>query len=261
MKKLILFSVLMLCIIGCEKDFTTVVDPQQSANVADSVNFPFAVKTMTQIPVRQVVPAKIPFVIGIAFPADTIKFFEIRLVRTDISGGASTSFFLFDNGIDGDVKANDSSYTNTLEFALSDTGRSYKMSLYAYNKKNQAFFVSQQSFSTIANTAPQILSINAPDTLKVSAPTVFFLYAKVDDKDGISDIASVYYKFGDTSSVKEYPLINTGTDPDAVAGDSVFTAGVSINQDNTKGTYPFYFYAVDKAGYKSRVFKHSIVIK
>jgi hypothetical protein len=114
------------------------------------------------------------------------------------------------------------------------------------------------------NSVPVIDTVFADDTITVSSSTqTAYLYAKVGDADGLSDVSQVYYyvvkSSGDT--VGPYTLADDGTNPDQTAGDGIFTSGLTIYSNAIKGTYRFDFQAKDKSGAVSTIKSHYITLK
>jgi hypothetical protein len=145
-------------------------------------------------------------------------------------------------------------------------GGQYAVNYYITNNDGSTISIGKQSIRIIkwGNSAPVIDTVLADDTITVSSSTqIAYLYAKVSDADGLSDISQVYYNVvkpsGDT--VGPYTLADDGTSPDQISGDGIFTSGLSIYSNAVKGTYRFDFQAKDKSGAVSTIKSHYMTLK
>ncbi|MBI2417719.1 MAG: hypothetical protein HYV28_07415 [Ignavibacteriales bacterium] len=263
MKKIIFLSALVLLFIGCEKDFNNTIEPQTEAGLADSVAFPFSIKTLTHIRGLLIVPNAKAFVLGIADTSQPIRLCELTVYNTGLNT-VDTVMYSLDNGTGGDLVADDMHFNWTIPFSFADSNQHFKLTLRAKTFTNKWYYITQQSFAAVADKQPEVISIFAPDTIVVTKPDTLFLTAKVNDPDGLDDIASVFFtsiRPDGTSSGTEFSLQDNGVFPDSAIGDGKYSSFIVVDGTNKKGTYTFNFFAVDKADQISPKVSHKITIK
>jgi len=110
----------------------------------------------------------------------------------------------------------------------------------------------------VENTAPTLSNAVAPDTVYAPANGShdYVMSVDVTDLQGAGDVVTVFYTVLDPSdTLWESPgfiLADNGIDPDDVAGDGTWTAGISVSSDVSNfGEYTFTFYGEDRAGNRS----------
>lgn len=108
----------------------------------------------------------------------------------------------------------------------------------------------------VENGAPSLSDPDMPDTVYVpsgSDPNLYTLSVAVHDPQSQLDIERVYYEVIDPTDVHssnpDWVLTDSGEDPDPVAQDGVWSAGIRTEAGNTNlGTYHFLFFAEDRGG-------------
>ena len=107
----------------------------------------------------------------------------------------------------------------------------------------------------LSGSRPQILSVQAPDTLErpESGFSLFAVEAIVADSDGLQDVDSVWFRSpNSTSAENTFFLTNRGG--------GVWSDTFQVSSQNNPGAYPFVFRAVDKEGNLSDSLVHVVVI-
>ncbi|MDX2127815.1 MAG: hypothetical protein SFU91_02125 [Chloroherpetonaceae bacterium] len=148
----------------------------------------------------------------------------------------------------------------------SQTGR-YLLVASAFSSKGISFSNSRGSVNLRAriNYLPVLIQVNSPDTVFIPTPTegrrVFQITAVATDTNGIADIREILATRLDNPQIT-FSLLNdgdrNGQSGDFSAADSVFTATLQINSDNTSVTRTFSYQAIDKSGAKSNIIQRSI---
>jgi|YNPBryulayer2012_1023412.scaffolds.fasta_scaffold05856_3 hypothetical protein len=118
------------------------------------------------------------------------------------------------------------------------------------------------------NARPQLLSAVAPDTVRIGEFLV--LRATVNDSDGLSDIASVFYfsrrpdgvLANQGNPIQMYD--DGGVNPfsgDAVAGDGIYSFRAQVPPTTLLGTFTYTFFARDRFGAQSDSLVRQTVIR
>ena len=123
-----------------------------------------------------------------------------------------------------------------------------------------------------AGTAPVLEALDIPDTLERPAAgeparSLSFI-AQVSDADGLTDVELVEFwnasspgsRFVMCDDGNRRPCGSSDESGDQTAGDGWFTRRVFITSDNALGANTFEFQAVDRAGLRSNVLQHTVVI-
>lgn len=184
---------------------------------------------------------------------------------------------LNDAGINGDVSANDSVYTMLLSpNNIADVGRGkYTFLIYAVDKKgnrSNEIHYDIEFYSTAANLPPEILKVNAPDSVEATGGYLY-ISCEVNDPDGLANIKRVFFRSykpdGSPSSGNPFYMYDDGseiirdgvTSGDSIKNDGIFTLKVYLPANTTPGTYHFVFEAVDKAGNRSNNIDHALTVR
>lgn len=105
------------------------------------------------------------------------------------------------------------------------------------------------------NHPPEILHIDAPDTLVVTGTVNFEITVYVDDPDGVDDVVSVHFMYTNPDGIQNPdPIPLNKIEP------GIFRSGFSFNETNTKGTHTLEFQAFDRIGAGSEIYVHTIEI-
>ncbi len=125
------------------------------------------------------------------------------------------------------------------------------------------------------NKPPQISNLQSPDTLQLPAEgyVVNLLTLKVDDPNGTADIQKVQFTSilpdGKPSSSGPIQMYDDGgkvdlggyNSGDTNAADGIYSRIIQLRSDATRGTYTFYFVAIDKSNDTSNVITHTITVQ
>lgn len=260
MIKSVFLLAVVLAFSGCEKEFDTVVDNSIPVRT---------VKTIT--PISSFVTVEDTAILLSIKPLTIVSgdryFAEVSTLSGKITGPSPLE--LFDDGLvsRGDITAGDSVYTNKFPLSATYNNGDYKIEYYIQPAGSAGIKVGTQFFTYLngqGNAAPVLASIQAPDTLTVTAPMSITLSIAVSDSNGQGDIDAVYFNTyrpnGTTNGITFY-MYDNGQAPDVTSGDGRYSAGIVVDQNNLKGTYRFEFRAKDKAKKVSQPFIHFITLK
>lgn len=159
---------------------------------------------------------------------------------------------LFDDGSGPDVSQGDSIFTAlaTLQIVRSEIGLFY-VEVWAEDSRGSRSNASLLPFTILRlNQPPQLSNLQAPDTVKTSTQSQFFISVKAVDPDGQSDIRSV------TRTTPSGLVLPLSTAP----GDSIYTETVSLLPPPPPGSYQFSFRALDRSNASSTIIYHTIVV-
>ena len=215
----------------------------------------------------------VPFFISVS-ASDPDSLDSITKVTYQILGPTATETAeqgeLYDNGSDGDSLAGDGifSFRTTTEFANWKFG--------SYHLIIVAFDTHQQQSNTIyeilpwakmnLGVAPQIVSVTAPDTIKLPASTAksYFLTVRATDDDDNRDVREVTFNTfkpdGTPSSGNPFKMYDDGTSGDAIPGDNNYSLVIWISSQNAVGNYRFEFQAKDYSDLLSDRVIHTITV-
>lgn len=114
---------------------------------------------------------------------------------------------------------------------------------------------------------PVMSEFNGPDSLKLpeTGSTSFYFTVKVTDRSGQNDIRFVFYRRtsgpdGPAPAGNNISLTDDGRNGDAVAADSIYTAGARIESTNLRGEYVFEFQATDRSNLSATPIQHKIIV-
>jgi hypothetical protein len=113
------------------------------------------------------------------------------------------------------------------------------------------------------NQPPVILSVNAPDTLILPDPVngepvnkLFAISVEVDDPNGAEDVTSVFFfSHNPAGQRSDVPFFLNKLQ------DGLFADTLTVNSNNTKGTYRFEFQARDRSNALSDTINHYITLE
>jgi hypothetical protein len=118
------------------------------------------------------------------------------------------------------------------------------------------------------NNPPEIVEVNAPDTLELQSQTlVFDMSIRVTDASGPADIKQVFFNSyrpdGSPASGNPFIMRDDGlpSSGDAEAGDGWYSIRVQLPSDAQKGEYDFQFRAVDYSNITSKLVIHNLIIR
>lgn len=170
--------------------------------------------------------------------------------------GVLKTYFMSNNGTDGDVAEEDSIFTYQIDstFAIARKG-SYKLSFFIENLFGEISEAVEHSVYFVTDK-PIITNIEMPDSML--RPTGYdtridLIQVWVKDAQGLEDIESVYFYSrkpdGELANNGDsIPLKDDGLNGDYKAGDGVYSFIMIISSSAYIGNYEFYFYARDKTG-------------
>ena len=150
----------------------------------------------------------------------------------------------------------------------SDIGN-YLLQIYGTNSEtNNSNSIMTNFVVRRENNPPVIEQAIAPDTIVVNTSIRFVISVRVSDAQGLTDISRVYfnsYRPDGVSSARNLQMFDDGNQNgpsgDMVANDGTYSLGISIDENNMKGSYRFDFYATDRSGARSEVYQHFITIE
>ena len=159
---------------------------------------------------------------------------------------------LADGGMGPDLIAGDSVFTAlvTLQIPRSTIGLFYG-EVWAEDSRGSRSNAALLPFSIIRlNQPPQLSNLQAPDTVKTSTQSQFFISVKAVDPDGQGDIRSV------TRTTPSGMVLQLTTPP----GDSIYAETVSLVPAPPPGSYQFSFKAMDRSNAPSTIIYRTIVV-
>ncbi|NWF87997.1 MAG: hypothetical protein HXY50_00890 [Ignavibacteriaceae bacterium] len=267
MKKTILLLLGLSSIIyfGCEKEYDSVVDQSTST---------FQVTSVRTIESFRYIPGDSLLLISVTFENSE----DISTVYVDIISSAgqalnSNSVKLYDNGNteNGDLQANDNTYSNKFPLSQTYPNGDYLIKYYVLDNNNVTKQVAIQKFkydNGQTNVAPIISNtIIEPDTLVVNDTTVIQISVQAQDQNGNSDIECVFFVVykpdGSTNNFKN-ELFDSGNNSlhgDQIPADGIYSLKIQVDQTNNKGTYRFEFQARDRGKKISNIINHFVLIQ
>lgn len=261
-KIILLISLSLLIILGCEPEFDNVIDVNNS-------NYQVLLVAPT---------GDITYVVGdsvITVKIDFTSQSEVDLVTFDIVGSDgkllnSSPVRMFDNGKpeNGDDVSGDNKFAEKFSLRQTDPVGKYTINFYVEENGNRDK-VALANFNYDngqTNVAPVISNdIIEPDTVVANDTVVILNSVMVLDPNGLNDVEQVYFIVNrPDSSTALLDLFDDGdleTNGDSTAGDGIYSRLISVNQNNTKGTYRFDFQARDRGGLLSNTISHFVVIQ
>lgn len=268
--KTVIFIVILIAIIGCEKIPDGVVDPRDSIT-----QFKFNSLQMPDTVIYGVDDSVIVIKAKMDNP-DVISrlFFDIYDTRGEI---VSRGNDMKDNGDVqqfGDSLTSDGIYSAIVSFGKSDPSGAYFFKFYGVDihgigkllaEKRTVFFNNQPLFP------PVISNLVMPDS--VAAGEVFVFSLRAEDGNGLSDIKKVYFDLyrpdgshsvNPTSSDGHFPMYDNGDingSGDVTAGDGIYTLKNSFGASAQKGYWKFEFQAVDRSDSLSNEIIKELLVK
>ena len=204
-----------------------------------------------------------------------VKSIYFNITGPDGSNVNSSPVPLFDDGniaLHGDVTKGDNIFSNKYPFSQSYLNGNYTIQYYLVNNNNIVSLAAEHNFIyniNIADAAPIVSNLVAPDTVTISSDTIHIsLSIQVADSNGLNDIDIVFFNSflpnGNSSSQNPILMFDDGASNhgDAVAGDGIYSQIISLPPTGvTKGTYRWEFQARDREKKTSNIIIHNIVVK
>jgi hypothetical protein len=110
--------------------------------------------------------------------------------------------------------------------------------------------------SDIIDEYPEIVSIETPVQLARLGSAVYPVYVRVSDPQGLSDIQTVDYNFGEDTDRIE--LNDDGEQPDLIPHDGVYTTELVSNQFTSSGFAVLIIRVIDQSGNQTEAVSDSI---
>ncbi len=172
---------------------------------------------------------------------------NISGVRADLSSiGRLANTTLVDNGLFGDVKANDGIYS--LQTTISPR-------IGLGSKDIQVAVANKKGWLALAKTTlevrknPSLVEIRlTPDKVVADGHSIYTLTVKIDNPGRIEDIESVAADLSSFGLSNPMPLRNDGSGGDAVAGDDTWTVRFAVPASVAAGNYAIPISARNLAG-------------
>ena len=257
---ILIVLLVLFCISGCEKNYSTIIDSTAHAPVIKDGSFSLSVINTDTInlaghPVRS--PDDTVTIRGIAqaridssFNGTNVSLVGYSVVNINFSSSL-TEGTLHDDGIFPDIIAHDNVYSGYVEFQIQRVFvGSFSISLWS---ESTAGYLSNTLILPIQivrlNHPPVLSDLIAPDTINLTIVNAFEISVKVIDTDGQNDIKTVS-RF--TPSGKVLPL--------HASNDSLYEETVSLTPPPDLGSYLFRFRAADRSNDSSNILTHSIVV-
>jgi len=266
MNKYLIFLI-PLFLWGCSKKYDVVIDSgstnYQVTNISSFSDFLY-------------VPGDSSIVASITFkPAEGIISVFFNIISPDGDILNSSPVPLFDDGnnaLHGDMIKGDNTFSDKYPFSQSYLNGKYTIRYYIVTSSDNTVLVAEHNFiynNNIADVAPAVSNLVAPDTVTISADTVHInLSIQVADSNGLNDIDIVYFNSflpnGNPSSQNPILMFDDGASNhgDAVAGDGIYSQIISLPPTGvTKGTYRWEFQARDREKKTSNIIIHNIVVQ
>ena len=279
--------IILLSILGCEKNNNTIIDSVGYAPVVIDASFSNPIINTDTINIAGHT---------VRGPHDTLAIRGIAKVNIDSSvdvmnisivgysvtnsdfSSSLTEGALHDDGIFPDVKANDRIFSGYIEFQIQ---RSFVgtvlINLWSESTvgyRSNTFILPLQIVRL--NHPPVLSNLQAPDTIILTGQRqqLLLLTVKAIDPDGESDIVKVYFNSfkpnGVAASGNPFLMYDDGSkniiyapdvsSGDAFKGDNVYSLAVIINPTDALGIYRFEFHAVDRSNDSSNVIIKNIMV-
>jgi hypothetical protein len=261
------FYILTLALIGgCEKDFSDIVDVENTSYSVDSV-FSFS---------------SFRYVIGDSVITLRIKFRSdegLKNVYADVYSSAeiklnSAPVYLLDNGnaSNGDIQEGDKVYSNRFPLAQRYPNGGYRVEYLATDENDLIKKISVHYFeynNGQSNVPPVLSNLIIPDTVFIQ-PDTSFIFITIDaaDENGLDDIEFVFFNSFippdyHPSSQNPIPMYDNGeSGGDQSSRDGTFSAIVILPpQGVNAGRYRWEFQARDRTKALSTIIIHNIVVR
>jgi hypothetical protein len=243
---------------GCAKDSSRVIDPETTFTSGTGA----VLTAVTTLPgYIRVDDSLIVFTAKAANPG-LVASIAVELTTNEQSIG---SVALLDNGnaANGDKTAGDSVYSGVFRLSTDMANGPYTVHYVVTQKNAQSYVAAEQTFlySNAKNQAPVLSNFHSTiaDSIVVVNDVPFVYTVTASDPNGASDISKVYtivHQANPSAPVLNLTLYDDGTHGDKTANDGIYSIGLTFGPDNTKGTYRFDFYAVDRLGAVSNTLTH-----
>jgi hypothetical protein len=261
--KILAFLLLFIGFYGCEKKFNSLIDNQtlqyQVTNLtqADSFSFNFLDSSFT-ITISFQDPSAISLVWSDVYSPDDQKI-------------NTSPVYLLDNGQNGDLQANDNTYSGLFYFSQSYPNGYYQIEYFVQDKNGLASKVGSQNIyydNKKGNKPPVIFNLSAPDTVYQDTTTevLFLITVAAYDTNGQNEIAKVFFNSfippdGQPSTGNPFIMYDDGTHGDKVANDGIYSLTIELPISGVpKGQYRWEFQALDRINALSNKIVHYIVI-
>ncbi|MBK7267196.1 MAG: hypothetical protein IPI12_12880 [Ignavibacteriales bacterium] len=264
MKKIAAGVLILLLFSGCEKEFSSVVDP---------VSAKFSVQSVARFDTLRFNPVDslVRYQIHIASNTTPASVY-MNLFSPGDQKVNSTPYYLVDNGsvASGDEVAGDKIYSLKVPMSSGYISGEYRSEYYASDNSGESYRLAVSKFvydNGAANQEPVISDLVAPDTLVVLDTTVFRITMKAIDPNGKQDLSRVYFVVtrpdgtSNNAALLMYDDGNFNDHGDEVSGDDIYSIIVSVFSTNQKGEYTFTFTAEDRGKKKSTQLIKKIVLK
>ena len=266
MNKYLIFLI-PLFLWGCSKKYDVIID---SGTTNYQVTYVSSFSDFFYIPDDSSIVATITF-----NPSEGIKSVFANIIDPDGNNLNSVPVTLFDDGNDalhGDAAKGDNTFSNKYPFSQTYLNGKYNIQYYIVNNNDKVSLVAEHNFlfnNNIADVAPVISNLGAPDTVAIATDTLHInLSLQVADSNGLKDIDIVFFNSflpnGNPSSQNPFLLYDDGNPVhgDAVPGDGIYSQIISLPPSGvTKGTYRWEFQAKDREKKTSNIIIHNIVVK
>ncbi len=252
---------------GCDSDVKDIVDPSFVTPYILSLEVtPDTINTDTVGSSSQPSPTgelELTWNVGIQVHRRGIEPFRIVYSLTSQRLGSIIVQGTIDAQDNGDLETFWTNFSFSGAFNRSDIGKY----LIEVGIQNGDGFVGNSRTAIVelirTNRPPVILSVTAPDTIQLPEPvgnepqsTTFAVDVIVDDPDGNDDVTSVYFYSYNPAGERgpaTFQLRNLGN--------GLFSDTLSVNSNNTRGTYRFEFRAVDRSSAVSDTVNHFITLQ
>lgn len=183
---------------------------------------------------------------------------EVQYSILDPSGATRVGGNLVDDGTAGDIIPRDGQFSTQLDgrFAGSDTG-AFELRVVAEDQDGNR---SNQLTTTIrvlpgtGNLPPEVVETFTPERVAVDSSFDLVVAARVNDADGLEDVANVRLQFFPPTyptPTHEVDLMDDGTAGDTTAGDGIYSGLLSSGLFEQPNEHFLRFQAEDRAGNRS----------
>ncbi len=271
---IIIFIILILTALSCEKDRSGLIDTQgvpPYVTTAILNTYYLHIDTTSSGAVAHLTDGKYKITIAlIAHVEDANGVSDIKQVSYRIYSPVSHDViqrgnlsFLPDSSLPDEAV-----YNTNASFTMerSSTGI-YIVEMFAQGQENSIGNSIQLSLLIAKNSGPpHIWNLSAQDTFvrPLHGRTLVYFRISASDPDGLADIDQVYFRnLSSVNSSTKNPLYDDGnfsTDGDSVAADGRYSTLLQVDSSNTLGSKLLRFYAIDKSGFLGDSLDHTITI-
>jgi 5-hydroxyisourate hydrolase-like protein (transthyretin family) len=256
--KTLLFVFLLFLLIGCEKEYDNIIDPNTNVEAYQvlSVNSPENVRYTDE---------NVSISVEINNWETQINNVWVSLISPNNIEITFPLEFSFENGEVGNF------ITEIPTDSLKIAGR-YKLYFVVEDFQHEEVLIGISYFdfiSEVVNTEPQVSNLLIPT--QIQRNTAFTFTIEAEDSNGYSDIKLVFYRLYDidgnlivnNQNISEYPLSDSGDTSesgDVTANDGIFTNKLVFPTTAVLGTYRFEFQVRDYSNALSNVISHNIEV-